>query len=257
VEAALDFADDGDVAEQTPQSRTARAAGEVADAMEAVLARPPVERLREGVRVAIAGPPNSGKSSLFNRLVQREAAIISAVAGTTRDLIEAPVAIGGTPFLLIDTAGVRETSDEVEIIGVERAHEAMKSADLVLWLGPADQAPAIAVRVHSKCDLKPAGADADIAVSSLTGEGVDALAAVLLERAKLLLPGRHDLAINARHRTLIAQCRDCLREAEEATDPLLAAEALRQARAALDRITGRAGVEEMLDALFGRFCIGK
>lgn len=258
VEAELDFSDEADVGEGAAQRAIAAGAGDVAEAMEALLARPPAERLRDGVRVVIAGPPNSGKSSLFNVLAGREAAIVSAVAGTTRDLIEAPVAIDGVPFVLIDTAGVRDTSDAVESMGVGRAVAAARSGDLVLWLGRAEEAPGGALCVHSKCDLiAPTGREAEIAVSAVSGAGLDALRTKLLQRAKALLPREGEVAVNARQRAAIADCRTLLREAAEAADPLIAAEALRQARAALDRITGRAGVEDMLDALFGRFCIGK
>jgi tRNA modification GTPase len=256
LEASLDFSDEADVGESVAE-RWIEGAAAAAGELERVLARPPAERLRDGVRVVIAGPPNSGKSSLFNVLVQREAAITSPVPGTTRDLIEAPVAIGGTPFLVIDSAGLRESGDFVEAIGVERAWAAVAAADIVLWLGEPDDAPDGAVRVHSKCDLGPRAAGADIAVSVVTGEGIDALSGLLVEQARSLLPREGELAVNARHRALLAECRDRIRDAAEASDPLIAAEDLRLARAALDRVIGRAGVEEMLDGLFRRFCIGK
>jgi tRNA modification GTPase len=257
AEALLDFADEGDVGEGAAQRRVSDGARAAAEAMEAVLERPPVERLRDGIRVALAGPVNAGKSSLFNALVQRDAAIVSAVAGTTRDLIEVPVSIGGTAFVLIDTAGLRTARDAVEGAGVERARAAVEAADLVLWLGAADEAPDRAILVHSKCDIAaPAGA-ADVAVSSVTGAGLEGLSRLLVEKAREMLPREGEVAINARHRSLIGECRDRLHEAGETRDPLVAAEALREARLALDRVTGRAAVEDMLDALFGRFCVGK
>jgi tRNA modification GTPase len=227
--------------------------------MEAALARPAAERLRDGLRVVIAGPPNAGKSSLLNWLAGRQAAITSAIAGTTRDLVEAPTAIGGTPFLLVDTAGLRESGDEVEAIGVERARASMSAADLILWLGPPSEAPARerTILVQSKQDLVPAEREADVKVSAETGEGMDALVALLIARARDLLPGDGEVALNARHRGAISLAADQLREAQGSQDLLIAAECLRQARVALDRVTGRAGVEDMLDGLFGRFCIGK
>ncbi|HEX8365642.1 MAG TPA: tRNA uridine-5-carboxymethylaminomethyl(34) synthesis GTPase MnmE [Allosphingosinicella sp.] len=256
LEADLDFADEGDVGEGLSPDWRTRAAG-AARELERAVAAPPAERLRDGVRVAIAGPPNAGKSSLLNALIQREAAITSASPGTTRDLIEAPVAIAGLPFVLIDTAGLRASDDAIESVGVDRARSAIAQADLVLWLGSAAEAPPLAVRVHSKADLAPAPPGADVAVSALTGDGLDMLAEALVSRARAILPREGEVALNARHRALLAECRDALSEAANMGDPLIAAEALRRARVALDRVTGRAGVEDMLDGLFGRFCIGK
>jgi tRNA modification GTPase len=258
IEAAIDFADEGDVGEtclvDVPQW------SQLVDELSAALARPAAERLRDGLKIVIAGPPNAGKSSLFNHLAGRQAAIISPLPGTTRDRIEAPVAIDGLPFLLIDTAGLRDSGDAVESVGVGLALDSIASADLILWLGDASACPdpARAIKIAAKADL-PAGADpaADIAVSSITGRGIDDLVALLVGRSRALLPKEGEVAINARHRLLLAQCLDHLREAGAADDPIIAAEALRQARLALDAVTGRAGVEQMLDSLFGRFCIGK
>jgi tRNA modification GTPase len=254
VEAALDFSDEDDVA-PLPEGFV----GEVAaqrDEMAATLARPGVERLKDGVRVVISGPPNAGKSSILNALLGREAAIVTAVPGTTRDLVEAPVAIGGLPFLLTDTAGLRDTADVVETIGVERARASVAAADLILWLGPPGEAPEGAIRVHAKADLGPAPAGTELSTSVVTGEGLEDLQALLLARASELLPVPGEVALNARHRAAITEAAAALDEAGSA-DLLVAAEALRRARTSLDRVTGKAGVEDMLDALFGRFCIGK
>ncbi len=257
LEAALDFSDEGEVGEAWPPgwSEGVRA---LAAEMEALLERPAAERLRDGVRVVIAGPPNAGKSSLLNMLVQREAAITSPLPGTTRDLIEAPVSIGGRPYLLVDTAGLRDSEEEVEAIGVERGRASLASADLVLWLGePADSPDrARTILVQSKCDLPAAIRDSDVRVSALTGEGIPELVAAMAARARSLLPAESEVAANARQRDAIGQAFRHLRESGTA-DMILAAEALRQARVELDRVTGRAGVEDMLDVLFGRFCIGK
>jgi tRNA modification GTPase len=256
LEAALDFSDEGDVeGEALPGGDIEALAGDV----EALLQRPPVERLRDGVRVVIAGPPNAGKSSLLNALAGRDAAITSEIAGTTRDLVEAPTAIGGAPFLLVDTAGLRDSEDAIESIGVARAQASLAAADLILWLGDPESGPdrARTILVHTKADLGRPDPRADVAVSATTGAGLDLLVELLGKRARALLPAEGDVAINARHRAALAEAAEWLGEARAAHDPLIAAEALRQARAALDRVTGRAGVEEMLDALFGRFCIGK
>jgi tRNA modification GTPase len=215
-----------------------------------------VERLKDGVRVVVLGPPNAGKSSLINVLAQREAAITSAIPGTTRDLIEVPVAIGGTPFVLVDTAGLRDSDQEVEAMGIERARATAKAADILLWLGAPGEAPDGALRVHPKADLGPPEAEVDVTVSAMTGEGMESLVRLLLDRAAALLPTEREVALNARHRAAIAEAVEALEDAASA-DLLIAAEALRGARVALDRVTGRAGVEAMLDALFGRFCIGK
>lgn len=260
VEAELDFSDEGDVAEEISRDWAERAEALSAD-VRRVLARPAVERLRDGVRVVIAGPPNAGKSSLLNYLAGREAAITSAVAGTTRDLVEAPTAIGGAPFLLIDTAGLRDSDDEIETIGVQRARDSLEAADLTLWLGEPALCPdrSRAIVVQSKIDLPEADRDAaaDIGVSVKTGEGLDGLVDMLTERARALLPAEGEMAINARHRAALADCLEHLDAAVAVSDPLIKSEELRQARASLDRVTGRAGVEDMLDALFGNFCIGK
>lgn len=254
VEAALDFSDEDDVAPLSPDFGDRLSA--LRDEQTAWLARPTSERLRDGVRVVIAGPPNAGKSSLLNALVGREAAITSEIPGTTRDLVEAPVAIGGVPFLLVDTAGLRETEDAIEAIGVARAEASVAAADVVLWLGPPAAAPLDAVRVHTKADLGPSPGGADLAVSAMTGAGLEGLAQLLATRAALLLPIAGEVALNARHRAAIEEAAAALDEAGS-NDLLIVAESLRHARAALDRVTGKAGVEDMLDALFGRFCIGK
>ncbi|MBX3560797.1 MAG: tRNA uridine-5-carboxymethylaminomethyl(34) synthesis GTPase MnmE [Sphingomonas sp.] len=258
IEAELDFDDEGDVqklGKSQPKDEVAALAAELGD----WLARPSAERLRDGVRVVIAGPPNAGKSSLINALVGREAAITSAIAGTTRDLVEAPVALGGTPFLFTDTAGLRDSHDAIEAIGVARARNVMDAADIILWLGPPEDCPQTerAILVQTKADLDPPPRAHDIAVSAVTGAGLAELAALLVARAAALLPAEGETALNARHRAALAEAADWLGEAARTDDLLIAAESLRQARAALDRITGRAGVEDMLDALFGRFCIGK
>lgn len=257
LEAALDFSDEGEVGESWPAGWSDKL-GELAGEMEKLLSSPPAERLRDGLRVVIAGPPNAGKSSLLNALAQRDAAITSSIPGTTRDLIEAPTAIGGMPFVLIDTAGLREDTDELERIGVGRARSSLAGADLVLWLGDPAEAPhgPGTILVSSKCDLGGPGPGAALRVSSVTGEGLDALTAVLIEKGAALLPAEGDVPANARQREAIRHALDHLKHART-DDMLIAAEALRGARIELDRVTGRAGVEDMLDALFGRFCIGK
>ena len=253
VEALLDFADEGDVADSGHDIGPLE---QLVAALSALRMAPPAERLRDGVRVVLAGPPNSGKSSLFNYLIGREAAIVTPIAGTTRDRIEAPVAMEDIPLLLIDTAGLREdATDAVEIIGIERSGEAMAGADILLWLGPAAGAPEGALVLAAKCDSGSVGPG--LPISSVTGEGMDVLRTTLLERAGALLPRPGALALNARHREILAEVEQWISDAIQSEDLLVRAESLRLARARLDRLTGRSGVESMLDALFGAFCIGK
>jgi tRNA modification GTPase len=258
LEAVLDFADEEDVAPLGADF--AEAVGGLADEVGRWRASAPAERLRDGVRVVLAGPPNAGKSTLLNALTGREAAIVTPIAGTTRDLIEVPVAFVGIPFLLIDTAGLhRGTGDMVETIGIDRAARAIEAADIVLWLGDPDQAPAGALRIGAQADrrdLSPA-AGFDLIVSARTGVGMDALRDRLVARAATLLPGEDEAALSGRQRDGLDRLAEALALAIAESDPLLVAEALRLARRALDALTGRAGTEELLDGLFGRFCIGK
>jgi tRNA modification GTPase len=258
LEAVIDFSDEGEVGDSAPPGWK-EALEALSAEMAAALARPPAERLREGVRVVIAGPPNVGKSSLLNYLSGREVAITSAVAGTTRDVIEAPTAIQGTPFLLVDTAGLRDSGDEVEAIGVGRAWDSLAAADLILWLGPPSDCPVAdrALLVQSKVDIEDWDAAAQFHVSTRTGHGMDALVEAIGRGARSLLPKEGDVALNRRQRTALAEAVAALREAGSHEDILLVAESLRAARSALDTVTGGAGVDDLLDALFGRFCIGK
>ena len=256
VEAELDFSDEDDVTSVRERFRLDRA--ELMHEISEVLARPPAERLRDGIRVVISGPPNSGKSSLFNALIGDGAAIVSPLAGTTRDVIERPVAFNGVPFVLVDTAGLRdEGTEEIERIGISLAHGQIESADIVLWLGPQGKGPDGAINVQSRCDEVGAREvpTYDHRVSSVTGEGMAGLENDLVARAKSLLPRPGSTAINRRQHELLEEAKQGLGMASG--DLLLLGEGLRTARVAFDRLLGRSGVEEMLDVLFGRFCIGK
>ena len=254
AEVAIDYADEEDGAGLSDPRRAIEVlAGEMASMLDA----PRVEPLRDGIRVVVAGPPNAGKSSLVNALAQSEKAIVTHIAGTTRDVIEVPIAMAGIPFVLVDTAGIRQSDDVVESIGVERAISEAERADILFWLGdPADapEHPAI-VQLAPKADVR--SADAGLAVSSVTAEGFDALTRMLLDTARKLLPQGDELALDRRQHELLAECQLALKRASKLCDHVLVAEELRIARAALDRISGRAGVEELLDQLFGRFCLGK
>lgn len=254
VEAVLDFGDEDDVGGLPPDFRD-RIDALAAD-IGGWLARPRAEVLREGFRVVLAGPPNAGKSTLFNALIEDEAAITSPTPGTTRDLIERSVALAGVPFTFVDTAGLREAaSDPVETEGIARAQTALDRADLVLWLGSEGAGPLGAWEIDAKCDLGDRRSKCGFQVSGKTGQGVPALTKALVEHARSVMPVPGEVALNARQHDLLGQARDTLIHSDP--DPLILAEQLRLARGAFDRLTGRASTEAMLDALFGRFCIGK
>jgi tRNA modification GTPase len=269
-EAAIEFADDdlptdlGERARAGAAALRAEIAAHLADGGQG-------ERLREGVVVAILGAPNAGKSSLLNALAGREAAIVSARAGTTRDVVEVRLDLAGVPVTLADTAGLREAADEIEQEGIRRARRRAEEADLVVAVFAADAAPDAAtldwVRpgalvLANKADLVtvPAtiGGVEALAVSALTGAGLAALRARLAEEA-VRLAGAGDVALltRPRHRAALREAAEWLAEAEAAPLPELVSEALRAALRALGRLTGRVGVEEILDVVFGEFCIGK
>ena len=259
VEAVLDFSDEDDVAGLGDGFRADVAA--LADDLAEWLAAPRAEHLREGYRVALAGPPNAGKSTLFNALLDEEAAIVTERAGTTRDVLARSVAIQGVPFTIVDMAGLRnETADPVEAIGIARAGEELGRADCVLWLGPEGDGPEGAVEIDAQCDLPERAAKSrpEMSLSAVTGEGMTELRVYLVRRATTaLLPPGGIRSVTARQHSLLREARDAILRSMETADPLLAAENLRIARVAFDRITGRDSTEAMLDGLFGRFCIGK
>jgi len=258
VEAALDFSDEDDAADLT--EAFVQSLAELSDSVRKWLDGPRAERLREGYRIAIGGPPNSGKSTLFNVLTDSEAAITSPIAGTTRDVIERSVAIEAMPFTFVDLAGLRDDStDEIETIGIGRAREQLAKADAILWLGPEGEGPMRAIEVEAQVDLADHQVKESPAfrVSAISGEGIDGLRTALVALARGAMPRPGEVALNARQRRLIAEMASQLDEARTCGDPLLVAECLRRSRVALDRLVGRASTEDMLDGLFGRFCIGK
>lgn len=258
VEASLDFDDEGDVTglRESFAGDVAALGAEIGDAADA----PRAEALREGFRVALAGPPNAGKSTLFNSLVESEAAITSPMPGTTRDVIERSVAFGGAPFTFVDMAGLREEgAEEIEVIGIGRARAELGRADLVLWLGPERQGPDRAWEIEAQADRaeRLAKLAPHFRVSAVTGEGMAALRSALVDEARsaMQVPGK--TALHRRQRTLMAEAALALQGAAGQADLLLLAEQLRRARLAFDALIGRSATEDMLDALFGRFCIGK
>jgi tRNA modification GTPase len=261
TEAELDFSDEGDVESQN-NILISDGCTILQQKIAQLLARPPAEKLKDGIRVVLAGPPNSGKSTLLNALVGREAAIVSDIAGTTRDMIEVPVAVEGVALLFADTAGLRDDSDDaIERIGIDRSHAAMQQADILLWLGPENTGPKHSqlIEISSKNDIPDYAekSPSAISVSAQTGAGISALLQIVSARAKTLLPPQDQFAINARQRTFLADAANALAACSETADWLIIAENLRQARRALDSLTGRAHTEDLLDTVFGKFCVGK
>jgi tRNA modification GTPase len=273
VEASLDFSD-----EDLPAGVEERATAELlvlrGDISSFLGRQGAGERLRDGVRVAILGPPNAGKSSLLNALAQREAAIVSAVAGTTRDVIEVHLDLGGVPAVLADTAGLRDATDAIEAEGVRRATLWAKGSDLRILVGAADDWPALyapAVRavvdtttlvVGNKVDLAPTPPFWDgrsvLPVSVTSGEGLDELVDRLAVAVAHLAGESEEPAVTRhRHRQGLSACIEAIDRAIGSSEAVLRAEELRVASQALGRITGRIDVEDMLDALFRTFCIGK
>jgi len=278
VEAGLDFADEGDVVADVSLKADAIVAS-LRAAIARQLADRSGERLREGLRVVIAGPPNAGKSSLLNALAKRDVAIVSEEAGTTRDVIEVHLDLGGLPVTLTDTAGIREAQGKVEAAGIDRALARVEDADLVLWVVDAAApiwSPPLDISsgnggqlwttggqicVLNKIDLATVSGGPDcIEVSAKTGAGQDALIALLADRAgELLSSGAGSPAITrTRHRIELEAGQAALeRFGDPKLSPELKAEELRIAARHLGRLTGRIDVEEVLGAIFAEFCIGK
>ena len=257
VEAVLDFEDEDDVG--ALDTSFFKALDVLRGELDEALAAPHAETLREGYRVALAGPPNAGKSTLFNRLLDDEAAIVSPQAGTTRDVLVRHLALEGVPFTLVDMAGLRDGgSDAIEALGIARAREQLDRADCVLWLGAEGEGPPGAWEVEARIDRADRlnKANSVVRLSAVTGDGMADLrrALVCAARGAMIKPGRTALA--RRQRALIGEARDAL-SVGSITDPLIVAERLRQARSSFDVLTGKTSTEDMLDALFGRFCIGK
>lgn len=257
AERSIDYdEEDGDVA-----SVLSIDCASLASELQQWVDRPSIERLKEGVRVVVAGPPNSGKSSLLNAIAGEERAIVTDIPGTTRDHIEVPLALDGVPLLLTDTAGLRDSADQIEMIGVARTARLIETSDILAWLGNPDKIPAHprTILVHSKADLAerqsvPEGA---LAVSALSGQGLNELLQRVGVLARTLLPGEGAIALNRRQRQHIEEATAALSNASIVSEIVLLAEDLRLARSAFDRLTGSAGVEDVLDALFSRFCLGK
>jgi tRNA modification GTPase len=285
VEARIDFADEADVPDNLVEPAL-RAAAQLRDEISESLADGGRgERLRDGLVVAIAGPPNAGKSTLLNRLARREAAIVSPYPGTTRDVIEVHLDLAGYPVTLLDTAGIRDGDDPVEQEGVRRARARAATADLVLWVtdisadgGAADDAATNVAHaeiwwVRNKIDLKPAaavcrsesqsmdGINRSFAISAASGLGMGDLIEALATYSKAYFATTESaLVTRARHRRAleetVAALDRALSQRDSAREELIA-EDLRSGATLLGRLTGRVDVEDILDVIFREFCIGK
>ena len=257
LEAAVDFPD-----EELPEDLADRARPGVdaliADLDAALADGRRGERIRDGFRIVLTGEPNAGKSSLFNALVGRDAAIVTPIAGTTRDVIEASLVLGGRKVLIADTAGLRDTDDIIEAEGVARARKWAEGADLILLLSPTSERAPVAEGawiVRTKADLLAEPG----AVSATTGEGLDALQARLTEAVVAATSGSDfPAATQARHRGRLIEARGHLDRAHQNLEaPELASEDVRLAIRSLEAVTGRVDVEAVLDVIFSSFCIGK
>ena len=278
IEAGIDFSDEGDVPAElrAPAMKAIRSLHE--EITNVLAAQGHSERLREGLVVAIAGEPNVGKSTLINQLARRDVAIVSPHAGTTRDVIEVQLDLDGYPVTVIDTAGIRETDDPVEQEGVRRARARAEEADLVLWLVEGEQAVAsdamrslrkseVADRpggavwiVRNKIDLGGAGPGGEFGISASRGDGIPELVEALVKfAAEFFGTSEGALVTRSRQRDLLSQASDSLRRSLELVEDgeELVAEELRAAAYVLGRLLGRVDVEDVLGAIFQKFCIGK
>lgn len=270
LEAAIDFVDEEDVPPELLEETTRKISG-LMNELDAHLADNHLgERLRDGFTVAVIGAPNAGKSSLVNALARREVAIVTAIAGTTRDVLEVPLNLGGYPVIVMDTAGLRDTGDEVEAIGIQRARMRAGEADIVLALFDATRekdAETLAqltdetLIVETKGDLATGGAEnGPLRISTQSGLNLDKLIERITARIGGLTARKNPsipLLTRARHREAVAEARDHLYRAAHNPQPELLAEDIRLATRALGRITGRVDVEDLLDVIFSKFCIGK
>lgn len=268
LEAELDFADEADVPGSVSRQVWADVETLAAEVKQQIEGYARAEIIREGFEVAIVGAPNAGKSSLLNALVRRDAAIVSDEPGTTRDLIEVTMDIGGIKVVLTDTAGLRDGAGKVEQMGIQRALARAQAASLVLYVEditqPVDAEPALTgpaiVRVGSKLDLSraPLSNRYDLTISARSGAGLPELLDEIGQRAAEAVGDFGDvLPSRARHQQLLVRTHEHLLESLEDRDLELRAEALRLASDALGRIIGTVDVEDLLDVIFSEFCIGK
>lgn len=264
IEARLDFSDEGDVEEALPSAFHAGLSALRSEMAETLQGARAAERLREGFRVAILGRPNAGKSSLLNALARRDVAIVTEEAGTTRDVLEVPLDLDGYPVVLFDTAGLREAESLAEQEGVRRAERSAEAADLVLWLADATrsaEAPPVfgdrpVWRIATKVDLVAESGPEGFGISVRTGAGLDELIGRIADAASQSLGSGSSLVTRQRQREAIEAALEAL-SGIEGTAEEVAADLLRSASESIGRLSGRVGVEDVLDRLFAEFCIGK
>ncbi|UJX47520.1 tRNA uridine-5-carboxymethylaminomethyl(34) synthesis GTPase MnmE [Xanthobacter sp. YC-JY1] len=263
LEAGIDFSDEADVAEDVARQALDIIGGLHRELFAALADAERGERVRDGLVVAIAGPPNAGKSSLLNRLAGRDAAIVSPIAGTTRDVLEVHLELAGQAVTLLDTAGLRETVDVVEAEGVRRALARAEAADAVLWLSDLGMSPpaafAAAICVRTKIDQGGAVPEGFIGLSTVTGDGIEDVVAAIAARAEALCGREPALVTRERQRLALEDAARHLERAmgDHGGHEELRAEDIRLAVRALDQTIGRVDVEDVLDRLFSTFCIGK
>ena len=260
VEADLDFSDQEDVPDEFGNAFVGPIGMLISAIEDHLRGFAAAEIINDGYHIVVAGPPNSGKSSLINYLAKREVAIVTDIAGTTRDLIDIRIEIGGHLVRITDTAGLRDAQDVVELIGIERAHSAMRQADLVLLLDDGSNAPIDVpeegmLKVYTKADV----VDHIHAprISTRTGEGVEALVTHIADMIDEHIGVFDTIPSRARHVAELTSCLSSLKSATTLAEPELIAEELRRAADALGRTTGAVDVEELLGDIFSRFCIGK
>ena len=261
IEAELDFADEDDVPGSVGEQVTGEIAAVAAELDAHLKSAKGGEIIRDGFKVAIVGAPNAGKSSLLNYLANRDVAIVTDVAGTTRDVLHVDLDMDGYLVRLFDTAGIRHSTDAIEQEGIRRARQMIEKADLVLQLEEIGTAADVdklpnALRVGTKSDIHPASPSYDLCLSTVTGDGIDTLREKIISRIRSAWSGSI-APTRERQLTLLRDTSISLQAALNTSELELRAEHLRRAAVSLGRITGHVDVEQLLDVIFSQFCIGK
>ncbi|WP_265569576.1 tRNA uridine-5-carboxymethylaminomethyl(34) synthesis GTPase MnmE [Sphingomicrobium nitratireducens] len=255
AEAAIDYVGD-DLETGDEAGRLGGLIAQLQTDARRLAAAPCIETLREGIRVVVAGPTNAGKSSFINYLAGHSRVIVSDVHGTTRDIVEVPLSIGGIPFTLIDTAGLRETDDVVERIGIERTGGAVEDADILVWMGDPESPPdhPRTILVSSKADLRSIKVVGSLPFSAKTGEGYEGVIDAIIAHGSSLIPTSDQIGLTNWQAAILD---DVARTLVVPDDIVLQAESIRHALACVDVLMGGGDVDTVLDRLFGRFCLGK